>query len=36
MDHNVLSKQKIKQMIEMILMLCVQLKIPIGCYEEFN
>jgi hypothetical protein len=36
MDHNILNKQKIKQMIEMILMLYIQLKVPIGCYEELN
>ncbi len=36
MDHNILNKQKIKKMIEMILMLYVQFKVPIGCNEEFN
>jgi hypothetical protein len=36
MDHNILNKQKNLQMIEMILILNVQLKVPIGCYEEFN
>ncbi len=35
-DHNKLNQQKNAQMIEMILMLYVQLKVPIGCYEEFN
>jgi hypothetical protein len=36
MDHNILNKQKNPQMIEMILIIYVQLKVPIGCYEEFN
>jgi len=36
MDHNILNKQKIAQMIEMILMLSIQLKILIWCYEKFN
>jgi hypothetical protein len=32
MDHNILNKQTI----EMILTFYVQLKLPIGCYKEFN
>jgi hypothetical protein len=36
MDHNILNKQKITQMVELILALYVQLKVPIACYEKFN
>jgi len=39
MGHNILNEKNNKQMIEMIemiLMLYIQLKVPIGCYEEFN
>jgi hypothetical protein len=35
MDHNILNKQKITQLIKLILTCYVQLKIPIGCYEKF-
>jgi hypothetical protein len=34
MDHNILNKIKNPQMIEMIIILYVQLKVHIGCYEK--